>query len=588
MARLPEIETAPVQDTSGAHLQLSSDARRFADTMQAGLQAIGHEIARTEAQRGEVKLATALNDTEEMIDANKQVSTAWLREKLGPDFDSISPEIKKRITQKNPITGADEDRQDIPMWQVAGSIYDAKSRRAIADATGEISGDGWKSEFSDKAALEIQRRKMEIGRKQLHAMGSDLAAQHIQDAMDAANAGNFELAYQVVATSPWLPKAAKLKADEEVAKIQESKPIFDADRTDDYGKMAELIGKLNDPAEFTHLDPKERDAYSTKLKARIKEFQANARTEEERRKKAYDDSIAMGVYQASVAGQRLSAKMLPLDMNDPDKYKSLAEYIEKKNKGEEPKTNYRLFAALYERIKNGEEVMLTDHLTELSGADFKQLLEMQIGKKSGAGFDKFQTTDEAINTQLRGYGYNPADTKDSKLQEKVGYLKSIVQHEMAAAQGAKPGSPELSLEERDALITRVLKREIDPKSGMLSRTSVPTHKLGVPAQIVPTFRRAVAALAPVLKFGDPNSEQVLEMAYSDYRVYEPEIEIAWNVQRGANILPSDTVRVWYYLNANMARLRGRLVETGGGTADKTVERKRLVHMAVQEMINTRR
>ena len=585
MARLPDYEPNTPLDTNVSGIrQVTAEQKRFFATVSEGLTVMGQEMVKTEAQRAASNLSAKLNDIEQEIAANPQVSTQYLRDKLGPDFDTIPPEVKSNLTQKTLDLKAgqlvDEDRNDIPMWQVAGTLYDRLSQRAVSEASQGITMPGWKTDFRDNMANEVNNRRDKINTRQLQAMHADLGAKQTETALQFANAGDFGSAFQVVRDSRVMDPEYKTKVEGEIAKVQDTKPIFDAIRTDDYGSMAELVGQLNDPSKFTNLTAQERQQFSERLKGEIRQFSDAAAKAEVKQKKDYDDSVAKMVYTAKQQGLPLSYKMIPPDVS-AEAQKSLMAYVDADRKQEPIKTNYPLYAALYEAIKKGKPVVLTEYLDQLSGPDFKQLLEAQVSKDAApVKFDQFVTTDEEINSQLRQIpGIDPSAVKDEKMMGKVGYLKSIIQRDLMDSQLAKAGQAPLDPQERAAVIANTLKREVDPKKGFFSSTSIPALKAGVPARMVPDFRRAVAALG----FKNPGSEETLASAYADYQANEPGIELAWQQIRGTNILPSQAVAAWYYLNANRPRLLGRLQATGGATQDRNLQLRRLAALAVQEM-----
>lgn len=144
----------PVPSTLGA-IQVVDDAqRRAAAQISQGLDALGQEMVRTQSEQAAVRLQTGLKELETEIASTPYMSAEQVRERLGPDFESLRPEVRQELTRTAP-DGTTVDRQDVPTWMVAGALYQRRARELQTDAAQSISFPGHRSEFERKAQLEV-------------------------------------------------------------------------------------------------------------------------------------------------------------------------------------------------------------------------------------------------------------------------------------------------------------------------------------------------------------------------------------------------------------------------------------------------
>lgn len=599
MAKLPELETAPVStEGSSAIGQVNAARRATFGTIEQGLLVMGQELVKSQMQRATADVSKGLNDIELDLEANRTFSTKQVRDSLGAAYESLSPAVRSQLTKKvlDPQTGemVEQDRDDIPSWLVAGPIFDERAKKILSDTSQQFSSQGWAAEFQDKAQQEILQRKLKIGQKQVKEFHDYVMEKDTESAIDLANTGNFSAARAVAQGSRSMDLDHKEKLLSHIDKIEEVLPVYEALRRQDFGQMAQYVGQLNDPKYFTKLSPQERTAFSDRLKAEINHFDIAAKKALEDRLKAVAEAGWNGIFTKERAGVPVSYKDIPAPGTiHADSQKAMIEYVDKLNKGEKPETDWGLYAGLLDLSKDKVKfanVDLLKYRNRLADSEFKQLLEMQLGLKGKSpdpdAYDTFQTTDEAINYRLRGYGYDPGARNDAETAKKVGFFKTIVQHELADEQRAN-GGKKLNVETRDAVIDRVLAREIDPKAGFFDSTSVPAMKAGVPASVAASFRAAVQALDPQGMTTKDGKVKTLQSQYKDFSFYSPQIERAWQVQAGGVPLPADTVKAWYRLKSRWGQLEGRLRATGGWTDDPTLRQKRLVQLAVQEILSER-
>ena len=603
MAKLPEIDySTPVQDSSAGYGQLNAAQQQTANVFAQGFHAIGSELVKTQHYRATADLLSQLENAQLDLRSQKTISAHDLRQALGPDFDALPPEIKAQTTKTvtDDLTGAQitSDRNDIPMFAVAGHIFDSRAKKILAGVNSNFTSEGWASEFQDQAMREVQAQKFQLSRNAMHDAHEYIQHQTLTSAIDAANSGRPDLARQMLADTRGLDPAIRVQAEAHVDKIEQVRPVYEALRTGDIGTMAKLLPALGDPKQFTKLSEDERLSFTNRIESEIKSFQDGIKRSDDQVLSRNAEAGWNGIFAKERAGQPVSYADIPMPGTvKAEAQKGMIEYVDKLNKGEKPETDWKLYAGLLDvskdRAKFGQ-VNLLNYRNRLADPEFKQLLELQQGMKGGnpEAYDHFQNTDEAISVRLAMAPYN-IDVHDKDKAEQIGYVKSQVQAALAREQQANNGKP-LSLEDRNRVIDSAIRDSVDPKKeGMLggwvpltgTAAGVPAFKAGVSPTIASTFQAAVTALYPKEMGGNFNKRvNTLKEQYDDYNALEPHIEKAWMLQRGKPIDPNDAVQAWYYVRMNRDRLENALRRDGQFGGNKTAQDFKITNLAIYELL----
>jgi hypothetical protein len=603
MARLPEIDEGPVQESSGALAQVQSSVQGLGQTLERGFHLYGAELIKSQNARASADLLGGLEDVGLELRAKKTLSTQELRDYLGADYDALPPAVKEQTIKRvlNPQNGEVEtqDRDDVPMFAVAGHIFDAKSKELLANSVAGFSSPGWAAEFQDHAAHEILQQKMLLSRHQLYDMHDYLQERDTVSAVDLANAGHPGEARTLINGSQTMDLKHKTDLLSHIDKIEQTRPLYESLRTGDIGTMAKQLVALGDEKQFTKLSPDERNSFTSRLEAEIKSFQDGMRKAGDEQLKANAEQGWNGILSKERDGQSVSYRDIPMPGTvHADSQKAMIEYVDKLNKGEKPETEWGLYASLIEKARvdrqGFQKANLLNYRNRLADSEFKQLLEMQQGMRGGNPdkYDHFISTDEAINYRLSGAPYN-INVKDKA--EMVGYIKTQVSQALNREQQAR-GGKDLGLDDRDRIIDETLRKNIDPRkntwTGMLPvfgdnhPSESPAHEAGIPASVATTFQRAVTALEPKVMTGTSvqRRQDTLKKQYEDYSYYEPMIETAWQRQSGRNISPEDALQVWYHLKSNWSRFEGDLRTAGGWTDVEKLRQQRMTESAVHEAL----
>jgi hypothetical protein len=579
MARLPEIETIGVQESSGAPLRVDAARRQSIETLQKGFAELGKELVDTEKVKAKAVFAQEMGAVEDGINATKTVSTGFLREQLGEGFNDLDPALRAQLVQKgldiNSGKETEFDIENIPMWKVAGVIFDAKSKEALAKASKHITTGGWQADFQDEMQGEIVQRKIEINKKQMAQLSGFLTEQQTQAALERAGAASaisnpalraaeFAKIRKDVAGSRAMDAEFKAKLTDQISKLEEVAPVYEALRRDDYAEMAVQLGRLNDPKEFTGLSPQERAAMSDRLKAEIKQFKAAVDGEQ---KRVLRDAAERGwnaLFTKLRSGAPLTLKDIPAPGSIPaDDQRQMIEYVTNKVNGVEAKTDlptyYGLTQMWREEPDKFAQLQLTRYLNVLSPSDFKHFADLQT-KPDPVKFDDVVNTDEAINAALLDK-FKIDVKKPSNDQEKsdISRIKSLVQGELAQL------GHRATLEERNKIIDDVTERERKTEAHWYGDRQKPSGTRNVPPGYTVAIREIHAQLARINpNVGATLSPEMIESTYKDFTNYSPDIERAWKLSatRKRVFTPSEAMRVYGYLKANWGTIDAELTRRG--------------------------
>lgn len=578
---IPQIDNLSVQPKSNAYRIVDEAQRQAIETFETGFQKIGEEMVRSQQQKAAADLAVNLNSIEQEIAANKTVSTQYVREKLG-SLDSLPPEVRSQVTKQglDLSTGqmTEMDREDIPMFAVAGAIFDAQARKAMESSSQSITLGGWQQDFQKKAQEHIAQRRSNISMQAVKDSIEHIAATDTQTALNFANAGDFARSREVVSKSRAMDQDYKDKLGAQIDKLKEIRPVYEALQRDDYGSMAVLLGKLNDPKEFTQLSAEERNQYSDRLKSEIRQFQEMVKKQGDLALKQNAQNGWNQIFAKVRGGAPLSYKDIPFPGEiAPDEQKAMIEYVDNRNKGVEPKTDLGLYAGLTELARNSPEkfaeIPLTKYVNSLSPSDFKHFIDLQTKPPTGPQFDDFINTDEAIDSKLPKQFSKKEIKDDSDKQAQVGQVKQIVQHELAAL------GHRATLQERDDIIDRVIKDNIKVTPHWYG-DSVKVETVGVPPKYVVALRR----VSSVLGFGLSN--EGLKKTYQDFSIYEDGISQAWSVVRSKKRLsPDEALGVYGYMKQNLKDIDAELLRVGKLTGKPEIDNPRRAALAVDSYLS---
>lgn len=568
--KLPEIEYGgSVERTSDDIGRLDEAQRRAAGVVAEGLTRYGMELVKTETQAAAADLAAGLAETEAALMSRRYVSTQDLRDALGADFESLPPELKARTrTQALDIPSGqmvDVDRNDIPVWEVAGAIFDARAKRLREAAGKRIGASGWRAEFDAKAQEEIQARKVKLAHSQLQAMDQDLRARQLGVVDTLTRARSFGQAAAAIAGSDIFTPAEKEKLQGQVDHARQLQPLEDrlllgVSSAADVLEVGKLVGRLESGEGLDRLEDKERIEWKRRLEAEVKEFEHGARTAADAQFKAADEAAwnkVLGAYRQA-GGRPLAMSLVP----DPgaissDAQRALIAFVEKTRDGGEVKTDLTLYAGLTRQAMTDpaafKNVDLTQFLGRLSVPHFTHFADLQRTLRAGddVKYQGFVGAQEETNRHLLGAGFHVAGKDAEKDALAVGHVHSVVNTELFRATMEK--KRELTLDERDPLIARVVAREVK-RQGWLGRATV--ESLGIDPPLVAPLRNAATLL------GRPQNAEGLRKLQGEYSAAEGAIEAAWRRRSTKALTPMQAAAVFTLMRRDQAAIDAALTRAG--------------------------
>jgi hypothetical protein len=679
--KLPDIEySTPVQRSSGDLPRLDEAQRRAAAVVAEGLTRYGMELVKTETQAASADLAAGLADLEVQLTSRRYVSTKDLRDALGADFDSLPPELKARTrTQAFDINAGamvDVDRDDIPVWEVAGAIYDARAKRLLDTASRRIASSGWRSEFQAQAQDEVFARKVKLAQHQMQAMNADLRARQASVIETFTRAGDFGKASAAIASSDLFTPAEKEELEGKVEHARQLQPLEDrlllgvsspkdvrsarqliraleggsvavpppvprggtphdltkpilrnadgswsteetatfevdgkhvviativngvrhspkeafrlyregkndavgtfdtAQAADEYAQTRHEEEELLRGAEarglslsFDRLDDKERIDWKRRLEAEVKAFEHEAKDAAANRFREADEAAKnalLGAY-IQAGGRPLPMKLVPAPGTVSSGTLQWAiQLVESTRPGKKPvETDLTVYAELTQLAMKDpakfKEADLTPYLGRLSIPHATHFLDLQRTLKATGPEDPKYTSfvggQEETNRRLVGHGFHVTgkDAEDDAVA--VGHVHAAVNRALWKATVAKARAgkgAELDLDERDAIIGRVVDQEVAAKGWKASAPS---------SGIEPAYQGPVRDAAAAL--GKPQDPKTLKDLRVELGAWEGDIVSAWRSSAGDRALtPAEAAGVFTVLQRHRAEIDQALTNQG--------------------------
>lgn len=572
--KLPDIEYAPVQTTS-QDLRLDDAQRRAAQVFSEGLTRYGMELVKTETQAASAELAAGLAEIESDLMSKRYVSTQELRD--AGVLDSLPPEIRERTTTRglDVATGQsiDLDRDDIPVWEVASAIYDRRAKQLLDQASQKVGAKGWRSEFVAASQDEVLSRKMRVTSQQMQAMHADLHARQKSHVETLTRAGAFDQAAAAIASSGIFTPAEKEQLVDQVERERQVQPLNDralagVQSARDVLEVGKLVGRLESGEGLDRLEDKERIQWKHHLEALVRGFEAEGKEAAAGRFRDADEqawNMVLGAYREA-GGRPLSMRLVPPPGQiSASAQKALIGFVESTRPGAKPvETDLSLYAELTRMATTDpagfKTYDLVQHVGRLSVPHFTHFADLQRTLKAGndVAYQGFVGAQEETNRHLLAAGFKVSgkDAEDDALA--VGHVHSVVN--TALFRETMRLRRELSLDERDPLIAKVVAQEVKRK-GWFGRGGA--QSLGVDPTYVTPLRAAASAL------GRGQDGESLKKLHAEYSATEPLLEDAWRKRSPRPLRPDQAVAVWTVMRRDQAQIDAAL-QRAGRTPDDTL------------------
>lgn len=540
--KLPEIEYAGVQDSSLALARIDQAQRQSIETVRAGLDAFGREMVRTQAQKANADLQAGLADLEAEIERTPYLTTEQVRQQLGGSLDAVDSETRKGLTRKglDLRTGevTDIDRNDIPMWQVAGAIYEKRARDLVKATSGAMTvGQGWQSEFEARAGEDVNARKARLVQGQFSAMLGDLRKRQGETIENYVRAGNWTAARDLVATSTAFQPAEKEQLLGQVDREEQRRPfesfaLKGVKSAGDVLEAGKLIQRLESGDGLDRLEEKERTERKHELERLVAGFEREQAFAAEH---AFD--AADGMAQDAIVDALVKAKGRPLSFDlvpprgvaSPKMREHLFRIVEGTQKSPTgPQTDLAIYAKLNGLARSDTQAFVGHDLLQyvaagkLSVADFRHFSDLQRTLKDegpgSAKYSGFFGAQEEVHLELRRHGLHVAgkDAEDDALA--VGYVEREANRALQAAAVAKAQKSRepLTPGEQTAIIQPLVAKLVNSKAWQAEAKGS-----GIDAGIATPVRDVT------LRLGYEPTERNQRSVAEGYAAYREQIMAAW-------------------------------------------------------------
>ena len=215
-----------------------------------------------------------------------------------------------------------------------------------------------------------------------------------------------------------------------------------------------------------------------------------------------------GDFNALPAGQKMA-----LAQADPAKYDDAMRFADGLSKGEQPKTDWRLFYELSSDPATLRGVNLMAVRDKLADTEFKQLMSMQQSAGKEQNLTALQTP-MALVTQLAREAGIKTDGKDKKDAEKLGRITADVQANITAAEQAK--GKKLTADEMRAVVAKSFVK-VQVERPFWFNTEKPAVLVDPADRLVIPASERIKIVDALKRNGRPTDEQTIQALYRQHK-----------------------------------------------------------------------
>ena len=257
-------------------------------------------------------------------------------------------------------------------------------------------------------------------------------------------------------------------------------------------------------------DPKAMQAARQQLEHKARLYDAGVKAQAEQVFSGVLQGLIQngGDFNALPAGQKLA-----LAQADPAKYDDAMRFADGLSKGEQPRTDWRLFYELSSDPATLRGVNLMAVRDKLADTEFKQLMSMQQSAGKEQNLTALQTPMALVNQFAREAGIATSG-KDKKDAEKLGRITADVQANISAAEQTK--GKKLTAEEMRAVVAQsFVKVQVErPFWFNAEKPAVlvdPADRLVIPAS------ERIKIVDALKRNGRPTDEQTIQALYRQHK-----------------------------------------------------------------------
>jgi hypothetical protein len=572
--KLPDIQYGtPVRGPGPERMQLAGQVSRAIDTGTEGLAAWAQETIKTRSIRAAADLAEGAAVLESKLTQNRSVSGSQVREELGADFESLPGPVKAALKERafNTNTGTYEevDRQDVPMWELAGAIWDVKSKRLL-ESVGQDLPSGWRTAFIDSAKQDLVARKMKIAQVQSAHFETDQRQRQSTDFERLIRAGEFATARNAVGASDVFTPAEKEQWVGRIEKERQWQPFDDFIRigvrsTKDVLEAGKLIGQLESGQGVDMLDDKERIGLKRELEHLVKGYEVESKQAADHAFDALDDAAQNTVIDQLIRhpGRALPFALVP-DRNSasPKMREHLYNIIAGTQKKAEQAPDYAAYQFISDMARYQPKKFLDHDLLQyvVAGAlkpeHFYRFVDLQRSMKAdGVGtvkYSSFMGPQEEVDRLLLDQGVQVSGSNISTADQKTaGYMRMVTDQELFQATQRK--GAQLEVDERNNIIHNVFAREFAvarQKKGFMGGRKLQGRD-------VETFDPSATYLRLAARLHTKTDEKNLALLQGEVEAATPFVERAWKANARTPLREEELIGVFEYLRRNRETLTKR-------------------------------
>lgn len=559
MPQLPEVQyNAGMPGPGSARQRLQGEVRQAADTLERGLASMAQEVVKTRSAKASADLAEGLSAIETGINSRRYIHAEEIRQELGADFESLPPEVKGRLTEKvfDIPSGqfVDKDRKDIPMWEVASAIFDAKARRLV-EASGQNIPGSWADAWREGARDDVLARKQRVAQIQSAQFQETQRNEQAQTINRLVNAGEFGTARAAIgAFTMWSPdEKGKLLAT--VDHAQQVQPFEDLvlrgiHSTADVVQAGKYIGQLERGDGLEQVDTKERIQRKGELEKLVAGYEREVKYAQDHAFDKLDGAALDNVTNALIAakGRPLPFALIPKRGAASPKMREhlygIIERTQKQADGGGPDTDPVTYQGLNELARNDVAGFLKTDVAQifrdgkLSLGDFKKFSDLQrtlkAEGKDSAYYQSFVGPQEYTNFRLLERGVHTSGDKVGDDERKIaGYIQIRVNRELDAETARL--KRRLTVPEQEQVVDRVITQEWKTRKWRSDAfTAAQVDPLDPQVNLKRAARRA----------GQPDSGKEFEAFVADYAGATDSVVQAWRGLSPRPILQDDAIAIF--------------------------------------------
>jgi hypothetical protein len=246
-----------IQELEQQRAAVFRDVHNIGSVVEGGAHAITQGLLHTQALKATAAVKERQAQTLQYIDSNPYVSKTDLQQKMSPeDYEAWH----------SGLTDEYKNADAVPMYSVAGALFDSSAKQAREDVGKTISLPGWRAKWTATEQTESATiRERYVNRLAADQMIADQRAQTLQ-AVDkmvdgAVKPEDIQAAATAAETSPWLKPAERRFMVEKVLAAKDSFVARQAMLGGDTEVMATELAKLRGPnaaEQYPNMNVKQR------------------------------------------------------------------------------------------------------------------------------------------------------------------------------------------------------------------------------------------------------------------------------------------------------------------------------------------